>query len=280
MKFHYRSILSVLFLGLLFTTACSYQIAGAPVLVDPPGEVLSTATLVAQVTAPAPLAATPEPTATPEVKLCRTSVVRAIPVYNDKDLVNSFQTIDPFVVLTIDDGYSNSVLDQVLDILEANDTRATFFLVGTSFGTKIQTDTLKRLVVNGNEIAYHSYAHPEVSLIEAMSLEDWLEDYQLWADALRSVIGEDLFEEGVVPYARAPYGDWTTPFMKSLAEQGLTPVHWNADEHTFEANRMPLREGSILILHIIPENLDELEKLMATDWDVISLREALGEKCK
>ena len=104
MKFHFKSILSVLTLGLLFTSACSYQIAGAPVLIDPPDEVLSTATLVAQVTAPAPLAATLEPTPTLEVKLCRTSVVRAIPVYNDKDLVNSFETVDPL----------NSVLDKAI----------------------------------------------------------------------------------------------------------------------------------------------------------------------
>ena len=248
-------------------------------LVNPPDEVLSTATVIPDETAPPEPVATLEPTATPEVKLCRTSVVRAIPEYNNKDLVTGFQTVDPFVVLTIDDGYSNSVLEQILDILEAHDAKATFFLVGTSFGEKIQADTLKRLVENGNDIAYHSYSHPEVSAIEGMTLEDWLQDYRLWSDALRGVIGEQLFNEGVVPYARAPYGAWTTAFMKSLAEQDLTPFHWNADEHTFEANRMPLREGSILLLHIIPENLDELEQLMTTEWDVLSLREALGEEC-
>jgi len=43
---------------------------------------------------------------------------------------------------------------------------------------------------------------------------------------------------------------------------------------------MPLRAGSILILHIIPENLDELQLLMETDWQVINLRDALGETCK
>jgi hypothetical protein len=56
-------------------------------------------------------------------------------------------------------------------------------------------------------------------------------------------------------------------------------VYWSADEHTFEPNRMPLKPGGILILHIIPENLDELQQLMKTDWQVISLREALGETC-
>ena len=68
--------------------------------------------------------------------------------------------------------------------------------------------------------------------------------------------------------------------MQATNEQGFFPVYWSADEHTFEPNRMPLKPGSILILHIIPENLDELRILMDTDWQVISLREALGETCK
>jgi len=38
--------------------------------------------------------------------------------------------------LTIDDGYSNTVFNQMLEILKAHDTSATFFLVGASFGEK------------------------------------------------------------------------------------------------------------------------------------------------
>jgi hypothetical protein len=67
--------------------------------------------------------------------------------------------------------------------------------------------------------------------------------------------------------------------MRALTEMGLEPLRWNADEYTFEPNRTPLRKGSILILHVIPENLDKFEKLLTTDWQVISLRQALGEIC-
>jgi peptidoglycan/xylan/chitin deacetylase (PgdA/CDA1 family) len=167
----------------------------------------------------------------------------------------------------------------MLDVLEEHEVSVTFFLVGTSFGEKIKEETLVRLVENGNEIGYHSYSHPEVSVIEGMSTEDWLVDYKQWSEGLLAVIGQDVYDKGVVPYARAPYGAWTTAYMSFLKTQGLEPVFWNADEHTFEANRTPLKDGSILILHIIPENMDELEKLMTSDWDVISVRQALGEVC-
>jgi len=264
---------------LMVSTACSTQVVSAPLVANPPTAIHATATLIPDETTPPESTSTIEPASTPEIQVCRTSLVRAVPEYNKKNLLYTFQTNDPFVVLTIDDGYSNNVLNQILDILEENDASATFFLVGTSFGGKIKRETLARLVENGNDIAYHSYSHPEVSFIEGMSYEDWLLDYQQWSDALRAAIGDELYEQGVTPYARAPYGSWTTAFMKSLDDQSFIPVYWSADEHTFEANRMPLRDGSILILHIIPENLDELEKLMETDWQVISLRKALGETC-
>jgi len=279
MRSSLKVVLPVLILFLFSITACTSGVINVPAQAVPPGNPLPTSTLLPDPTNEPEPTATSEPTATPEITFCRTSVVRAIPEFNKKNLLHAFQTTDRFIVLTVDDGYSNSYLEQVLDLLDEYNAKATFFLVGTSFGEKIKKETLLRLVEDGHDIAYHSYSHPEVSRIEGMTEEDWLIDYQQWSDALRSLIGDEAFEEGVTPYARAPYGAWTTAFMASLVDQNLTPVYWNADEHTFEANRTPLRAGSILILHIIPENLDELELLMATDWNILSLREALGEKC-
>jgi len=205
--------------------------------------------------------------------------VKAIPVFDQNGLLKSFDTPDKFIVLTIDDGYNNEVLNQMLDILEEHGARATFFLVGTSFGKNIRRDTFQRLVDNGHDIGYHSLTHPDVNIIDGMSQEEWLQDYQDWSDALRAVIGDDLYSRGVTPYIRAPWGRWTAEFMQAAHKQGFTPVYWSADEHTFEPNRMPLKPGGILILHIIPENLDELQQLMKTDWQIISLREALSETC-
>lgn len=281
MIFQKKAIIPGLFFMLFFISACSTpQLAEIPANANVSKTELPTPARVAsEITIPEPLPNI-DHTPTPEIKICSTSLVRAIPEFNKKKLLTSFQTVDPVVVLTIDDGYSNTVFDQMLDILEEHEVSATFFLVGKSFGDKIKKETLIRLVENGNDIAYHSFAHPTVSEVEGMSSVDWQRDYHQWSETLLSVIGLEAYEKGVLPYARAPYGAWTAGFMKFLDEQGLTPVYWNADEHTFEANRMPLREGSILILHVKPEDLDELEKLVKTKWNVISLRQALGEVCE
>jgi len=279
MHFSNKGALLVTLILIISVSACSARIVRAPLVVNPPSEV-STSTLVPPATALPLMTSTGEPTITPTIEICQTSRVNALPEYNESGLLKSFLTTENIVVLTIDDGYNNEVLNQMLDILEENDATATFFLVGTSFATRIQYETFERLVENGNDIAYHSHTHPEVNIIDSMTVEDWTRDYQEWSETLRGVIGDDLYDRGVTPYVRAPWGRWTPEFMQATTEQGFFPVYWSADEHTFEENRMPLRAGSILILHIIPENLDELQLLMETDWQVISLREALGETCK
>lgn len=279
MRFSIKVILLVSIILILSVSACSARIVRVPRTLDQsPGD--STATLIPPTSAVAKLTPTSEPTITPTIEICQTSRVQAHPEYNESGLLKSFETTENFVVLTIDDGYNNEVLNQMLDILEENNARATFFLVGTSFATRIKYETFERLVENGNDIAYHSHTHPEVNIIDSMTVEDWLRDYQEWSEALRAVIGDDLYDRGVTPYVRAPWGRWTPEFMQASNEQGFFAAYWSADEHTFELNRMPLRAGSILILHIIPENLDELQLLMETDWQVISLRDALGETCK
>jgi peptidoglycan/xylan/chitin deacetylase (PgdA/CDA1 family) len=277
-----KNTLSVVFFLAIFIglglSSCSGQVVSAPMVPDPPA--FNTATYVPDATAPPEITPTVEVPLEESAVVCSAFPVHAIPEYNDKNLLASFQTEDPLVVLTIDDGYSNAILEQVLDMLETKEIHATFFLVGTSFGDKIKKQTLVRLIEDGNEIAYHSYAHPDVAIIAKMTYEDWLQDYQKWSESLRAVIGDDLYSQGVVPYARAPYGLWSANFMKAISTEDLIPVYWSADEHAFEPKRIPLKNGSILILHVIAENLDELDSLLNTDWTIISLRSALADSCK
>lgn len=280
MRFFINANLLVVLIGFLSLSACTPRLAAPLKAVLTPAQPTPTITAAPPATAVPEFASTIAPTVFPTIGVCQTSRVKAIPVFDGNGLLQSFDTTEDFVVLTIDDGYNNEVFNQMLDILEENDARATFFLVGTSFSTKIQPETFERLVKNGNDIAYHSHTHPEVSLIDGMSVEDWTRDYQEWSEALKAVIGDDLYEQGVTPYVRAPWGRWTPEFLEAANKQGFFPAYWSADDHTFELNRMPLRPGSILIFHIIPENLDELQQLMDTDWQVISLREALGETCQ
>ena len=64
--------------------------------------------------------------------------------------------------MTFDDGPWPGTTAQVLDILRANDVRATFFLVGKNSAQ--HPDLVRRIRDEGHTVAHHSYSHPAVTL--------------------------------------------------------------------------------------------------------------------
>lgn len=68
------------------------------------------------------------------------------------DVLFSVETDQPVVALTIDDGPS-TLTPQILDVLEAHDARATFFLIGEHVDA--HADAARRIAEEGHEIANH-----------------------------------------------------------------------------------------------------------------------------
>lgn len=196
------------------------------------------------------------------------------PVFDDKEILFQFDTTEKYVVLTIDDGFSDLTLNRMLDLLEEADSKASFFLVGSAVKDSLKFETLKRIIDDGNDIAYHSLNHPDLSVIQYMSYEDWTLDYQEWQTILREKLGDMLYTKGVMPYSRVPYGEWTASFLTHSLDHHLTPVNWTCNRFAFEKGRVPIRAGGILILHVEPDDVHVLEQLLDLDWQVISLRQA------
>jgi peptidoglycan/xylan/chitin deacetylase (PgdA/CDA1 family) len=61
------------------------------------------------------------------------------------------------VALTFDDGPGDWT-EPILDVLAANDAKATFFVIGSNVEGRI--DTLSRVVGEGHEIGNHTWSHP------------------------------------------------------------------------------------------------------------------------
>lgn len=73
-------------------------------------------------------------------------------------VLNRLQTDERVVWLTIDDGPSDETL-AVLDLLDAHDAKATFFLVGERAAQR--PEFVRELVRRGHDIGNHSHTHPE-----------------------------------------------------------------------------------------------------------------------
>ena len=74
------------------------------------------------------------------------------------------------VALTFDDGPS-SFTDRLLDCLEANNAKATFFMVGKEI--EYFSDQVKRMETLGCELGNHTYSHTDLATLapEDMSAE-------------------------------------------------------------------------------------------------------------
>ena len=64
------------------------------------------------------------------------------------------------IALTFDDGPS-AWTEPILDILAANNARATFFVIGSLVETRPQV--LQRIVAEGHEVGNHSWSHPRLA---------------------------------------------------------------------------------------------------------------------
>ena len=68
------------------------------------------------------------------------------------------------IALTFDDGPSDFT-DRLLDCLEANNVKATFFLAGQE--VEYFQEPVKRMEELGCEIGNHSYDHPDLTTLSA-----------------------------------------------------------------------------------------------------------------
>ncbi len=145
------------------------------------------------------------------------------------------------VYLTFDDGPSEHT-DEILDVLKANDVKATFFVVYNP--NKELWPMYKRIVDEGHTLAMHSYTHvyDEIYYSEL----SFAEDVTLIHDFLYEQTGVDC------KYYRFPGGSSNSvsnvdiqKLIGYLYESGITYYDWNA-----------LSEDSV-DLSLSPEELNE-----------------------
>jgi peptidoglycan-N-acetylglucosamine deacetylase len=73
-------------------------------------------------------------------------------------VLRSFETTEPEVWLTIDDGPSPAHTPAFLDLLDRFEARATFFVIGKN--AEQYPHLITAILTRGHEIANHTYSHP------------------------------------------------------------------------------------------------------------------------
>lgn len=88
------------------------------------------------------------------------------------------------VYLTFDDGPSKYT-DDILDILDRYEVKATFFVVGKDSDSA--REAMQEIVARGHTLGMHSYSHKYKEIYNSM--EDFVEDYEKIRDYLYEVTG-------------------------------------------------------------------------------------------
>jgi peptidoglycan/xylan/chitin deacetylase (PgdA/CDA1 family) len=152
------------------------------------------------------------------------------------------------VALTVDDGWIKVAFDSMLDMLAEHNVRATFFLILRA-ANNLGPERMQRLAAEGHEIGYHSSNHDLLNELMLWGSSEWAQDYDVWLEGMRSLLGEEAFKQTIRPYARAPYGLFNAAFLRMTEEKGLLPVSWSVDTGD-QVSKVRFRHGDIFMLHV------------------------------
>jgi peptidoglycan/xylan/chitin deacetylase (PgdA/CDA1 family) len=180
---------------------------------------------------------------------------------NNNQNQNQGQTQQPkdtgkYIALTFDDGPTSTTND-VLDVLQKYNVKATFFLIGQNVNNNT-LNIMKRQVNMGCELASHSYTHEDMSRMSASQVRN----QQQWtASAIKNAVGAE------VKFFRAPYLSVSNTMHENVGVpfiQGITVNDWEASTSVQQRVNGVLnnaRDGQIFLLHDFQGNSQTVQAL-------------------
>ena len=166
--------------------------------------------------------------------------VRKLPVY-------SVEREDKKIAITFDCAWGTEHTDAILKALEAENVRATFFMV--QFWTEKYPEYVKKIDAAGHEIGTHSATHSQMSKLSESEIR---KELQTSSQAIESVTGKK------VELFRAPFGDYDDLLVETAQSMGLYSIQWDVDSLDWKnltASEITLRiagkvqPGSIILCH-------------------------------
>lgn len=199
------------------------------------------------------------------------------------DLVRRVDTEERIVALTFDDGPTVDGGTAILDVLQEEGVRASFYLTGAEIEANPQI--ARRMVVEGHELGNHTYSHQRMLGRSLATIEDELER----TDAAIRQVGHD----GRVHF-RAPFSHKLLALPYYLARTDRTSISYDIEpesnpeigasaERIVEDVTSRVRPGSIILLHVMyPSRAESLaavpeiiRRLRADGYEFVTVSELI-----
>ena len=189
-----------------------------------------------------------------EVVETSTTGERLLPIYNVK-------TEEKKVAFTMNCAWNTDDIDNILETLEKENVKITFFMVGEWIDK--YPDEVEKIFNAGHEIANHSDTHKHVN---NLSYEDNVKEIKSANEKIKKITGKEN------KLYRAPYGEYNNTVIKSAKENGYIPIQWSLDTLDYTGitgeemwNRIEnrMQAGDIILSHNGTEHTaDSLELLI------------------
>jgi peptidoglycan-N-acetylglucosamine deacetylase len=156
------------------------------------------------------------------------------------------------LALTFDDGPNPRETPALLELLDAYEAKATFFLIGRWAAR--EPELVREIAGRGHAIGNHTYTHPTMPLHSAAMLREDLARCR-WSVERAGVTFSTV--DGAM-LMRPPYGRRRPGTLRVLAEEGYVPVTWSVtayDWRSWETSAritrrcLHARDGDLILLH-------------------------------
>lgn len=159
------------------------------------------------------------------------------------------------VALSFDAAWGDEQTPVLLDILEKNGVKSTFFLVGQWVDN--YPDSVKLIAQKGHDIGNHSNTHPHMTQLSESQMSQEIKECN---EKIKAVTGREttLF--------RAPYGDYNNAVVECVNSNGMYCVQWDVDsldwkdptpQEMVDRIRKKISNGSIILMHNGAKNTPE-----------------------
>jgi peptidoglycan-N-acetylglucosamine deacetylase len=152
------------------------------------------------------------------------------------------------IYLTFDDGPTPEITEWVLDVLNENNIKATFFCIGNNI--QKHSEIARKVLENGHSIGNHTFSHIQGWKTTA---KDYLENVKQCEVAIYNLqsVNSNLF--------RPPYGKIKPSQSQRLRKLGYKIIMWDVLSADFDQNITPekclenatqkVASGSVIVFH-------------------------------
>lgn len=122
------------------------------------------------------------------------------------------------IAITFDDGPHPKHTPEILDILEENNVKATFFLIGQN--VKNYPDCAKRILRDGHEVGNHTYSHRVLKSLTREKIEKEITEMENQLSKIANYHPKLI---------RPPCGMYNDALVKTADETGYKIILWSID---------------------------------------------------